>query len=118
ANRGRLVGFLLDTASPGIAFYSGSPENAESRRPVLRLSGLAAGTIVSARKVAGAYAQKITDADFFGVWDAAASRWKTEGKIDYGYSPALAEVERCSRAGDYSQAKVALLDYMRHRENV
>lgn len=36
----------------------------------------------------------MSDEEFFGVWDYDTNSWRVEGKLNYDYSPDLAEVER------------------------
>ncbi|MBR3932923.1 MAG: S-layer homology domain-containing protein [Clostridia bacterium] len=55
----------------------------------------------------------MSDEDFFGVWDG--SRWTTQGKFNYSYSPDLKKVEAAAKAGNYTLAKEELLTYMKNR---
>lgn len=55
----------------------------------------------------------MSDEDFFGVWDG--SRWTTQGKFNYSYSPELKKVEEAAKAGNYPLAKEELLIYMKNR---
>lgn len=57
----------------------------------------------------------MTDEEFFGVWNG--SSWTREGKFNYSAYPSMAEVESAAKRGDYEDAKVALLEYMKGREN-
>lgn len=57
----------------------------------------------------------MSDEDFFGVWDAENNEWEVEGKLNYDYSPDLAEVERLVKLNSYAQAKDALFTYYKNK---
>ncbi|WP_168123337.1 DNRLRE domain-containing protein [Paenibacillus sp. HB172176] len=60
----------------------------------------------------------MTDQDFFGVWDSAASAWTTSSKINYSYSSSLTSVENDVKQGDYTSAKADLLTYFKNRTGI
>lgn len=55
----------------------------------------------------------MSDEEFFGVWENGV--WTTNGKFDYDANPAMSAVESAVKAGDYTQAKEAFLEYMKSR---
>ncbi|WP_214626315.1 DUF1349 domain-containing protein [Paenibacillus agaridevorans] len=57
----------------------------------------------------------MSDEVFFGEWDAGAGSWLTEGKLNYGHSAGLSNVESAVKLRDYTLAKQELLDYYRGR---
>lgn len=57
----------------------------------------------------------LSDADFFGEWDAVNSIWMKPGKLNYNYSPALSSVEAFVKQGDYDSASSALQSYYHAR---
>ncbi|WP_310188336.1 DNRLRE domain-containing protein [Bacillus sp. 3255] len=57
----------------------------------------------------------MSDADFFGLWDPAASQWLTPGKLNYAAFPALSAVQSRVQAGNYAQAEEELLTYFANR---
>lgn len=59
---------------------------------------------------------EMSDEDFFGVWDAENNKWEVEGKLNYDYSPDLAEVERLVKLNSYTQAKDALFTYYKNKD--
>ncbi|MBQ7900879.1 MAG: hypothetical protein IJ365_02795 [Clostridia bacterium] len=60
----------------------------------------------------------MSDEEFFGQWDMEREEWVVQGKLNYDYSPDLAEVERLVKNNSYSLAKDALLEYYRNRSNI
>ena len=60
----------------------------------------------------------MTDEEFFGVWDAEAGEWSVPGKLNYDYSPDLAEVERLVKQNSYVFAKDALYQYYKNRSHI
>lgn len=64
------------------------------------------------------YYNRMTDADFFGEWDAEQEVWINEGAVNYSYSEDLALTEEYVKKGDYDGAKQALLYYYRNRSLV
>ena len=60
----------------------------------------------------------MTDEEFFGVWDAEAGEWSVVGKLNYDYSPDLAEVERLVKQNSYVFAKDALYQYYKNRSHI
>ena len=60
----------------------------------------------------------MSDEVFFGVWDQESETWTTPGKLNYDYSPDLAEVERLVKLNSYTLAKEALLEYYRSRKSI
>ena len=55
----------------------------------------------------------ITDAEFFGVWDAVMQSWTTAPYFRYSDFPGMADVEAAAKAGNYETAKSELLEYYR-----
>lgn len=55
----------------------------------------------------------MSDEEFFGVWQNGT--WTTNGKFDYDANPAMSAVESAVKAGDYTKAKGAFLEYMKSR---
>ena len=57
--------------------------------------------------------QRMTDEEFFGVWDPASEEWIIESCFKYGHEdfPGLDPVEEAAKAGDYEAAKKALYAY-------
>jgi len=62
-------------------------------------------------------ADHMPDSEFFGVWDEASGKWVVESKLDYERNSGLAKVGEIAKTGDYEAASVALLEYMRNRED-
>lgn len=60
----------------------------------------------------------MSDEEFFGVWDYDTETWLKKGKINYDYSPDLAEVERLVKLNSYSMAKDALFEYYKNRNTI
>lgn len=60
----------------------------------------------------------MSDEEFFGKWDQETETWTIEGKLNYSYSPDLAEVERLVKFNSYALAKEALLEYYRNRTSI
>ena len=58
---------------------------------------------------------RMSDADFFGAWDAEQQVWTNPGALNYEYSEDLGLTEEFVKAGDYSGARQALLYYYRNR---
>lgn len=55
---------------------------------------------------------KMTDEEFFGVWDG--DNWSTNPKLDYDYD-GMGEVGQAVKAGDYKLAKEKLFEHMKNR---
>ncbi|MBR5519001.1 MAG: heparinase II/III family protein [Clostridia bacterium] len=53
----------------------------------------------------------ISDADFFGVWDASTNTWKSQPYFRYSDYSGLSKVEAAAKAGDYATAESELLAY-------
>ncbi|MBQ8525338.1 MAG: heparinase II/III family protein, partial [Clostridia bacterium] len=60
----------------------------------------------------------ISDQEFFGEWDDVTETWKNVGRINYDYSPDLAEVEALVKTNSYAMAKDALLEYYQNRTSI
>ena len=60
----------------------------------------------------------MTDEEFFGAWVAEAGEWSVVGKLNYDYSPDLAEVERLVKQNSYVFAKDALYQYYKNRSHI
>ena len=73
---------------------------------------------------------RMSDEEFFGIWDAETNDWKVEtvtdedgkestivwnGKINYDYSKDLTDTFNYVKAGDYYNARVALMVYYKNR---
>lgn len=60
----------------------------------------------------------MSDEEFFGVWDEESQTWRSQGRVNYDYSPDLKETERYVKLGGYSMAKKALYEYYQNRTNI
>lgn len=60
--------------------------------------------------------QYMTDEEFFGKWNVTG--WETVGKFDYDNVPELSKIEGAVKSGDYSAAKVELLEFVRNKEPI
>ncbi|GAB2854701.1 hypothetical protein GCM10022221_62760 [Actinocorallia aurea] len=64
---------------------------------------------------AAAATTDVSDAAFFGAWNATTGAWSTLPAFDYAANTGLADVAAAARSGDYAAARAALLQYMRTR---
>jgi len=58
---------------------------------------------------------KITDEQFFGVYDASSETWTTQPLLNYEEYVALSDVEEAAKEGDYSKAKEGILNYYQQK---
>ncbi len=58
---------------------------------------------------------RVSDAAFFGRWDAARGAWAVPPVVQYDFSPDLGETLAAAKRGDYEAAKKNLLAYYRGR---
>ncbi|MER6849745.1 heparinase II/III family protein [Streptomyces flaveolus] len=91
-----------------------------TRRTLLRaaLAGTCAVPLLAAVPALAASATsttEVSDAAFFGTWNATAGTWSTQPVFDYDTHSGLAPVAEAARAGDYAAARAALLEHMRTR---
>jgi hypothetical protein len=61
---------------------------------------------------------KVSDAEFFGRWDAATGQWAVAPVVQYAFSTNLNATLAAAKQGDYNGAKAALLAYYRNRTEV
>lgn len=57
--------------------------------------------------------KRISDEEFFGLWNEEQQEWMLKPYWNYEGYPALAQVEAAAKRGDYYGAKTALLEYYR-----
>lgn len=53
----------------------------------------------------------ISDKIFFGTWNATSGTWTYQPYLNYSEYPGMSQVEKFAKAGDYDNAKEALLAY-------
>ena len=73
------------------------------------------GSFALAQEELPEYYNRMSDEDFFGVWDSEEGIWTNEGAINYDYADELSLTEEYVKSGDYDSAKQALLYYYRNR---
>lgn len=57
----------------------------------------------------------ISDAAFFGSWDAAAGEWLAAPRLNYSAYPELSNVEARAKEGDYAACKTLLRSYYKRK---
>lgn len=69
-------------------------------------------TVIPHRYIGDPENERVSDEDFFGVWNG--SEWTDIPELDYDRVEELSKIEEAAKAGNYDLAKEELLEYMRY----